>query len=73
VVKLPLQLALLEPWKEKTFTVDSVGAINFLAGPNGSGKSRFAITLKQKLAAAPAISKARSYSEYARERNKSHP
>jgi ABC-type cobalamin transport system ATPase subunit len=51
VIKLPLQLV-PEPRKEKAFTAQSVGAINFLVGPNGSGKSRFAIALKQKLAGA---------------------
>jgi hypothetical protein len=51
VIKLPLQLV-PEPRKEKAFTAQSVGAINFLVGPNGSGKSRFAIALKLKLAGA---------------------
>lgn len=37
------------PWKNKGFSTQQIGAINFLVGPNGTGKSKFAESLKSHL------------------------
>ena len=41
------------PWTDLEFSVDQVGAINYLVGPNGSGKSRFASRLLELLKGRP--------------------
>lgn len=45
--QLSIQLPL--PWKEVTFTCQTLGYVNYLVGPNGSGKSRFAHRLAKSL------------------------
>jgi len=49
VINKKLSFGLPLPWKDKTFSTDQIGAINFLVGPNGSGKSKFAGALKGSL------------------------
>ena len=44
-----LSFELPAPWQHTSFSLDSVGPINFLVGPNGSGKSRFAAVLHNAL------------------------
>jgi energy-coupling factor transporter ATP-binding protein EcfA2 len=46
MIEQKISFALPKPWNNETFSVERIGAINFLVGPNGSGKSRFADVLK---------------------------
>lgn len=45
----PISFSLPDPWQNKIFSTQKIGAINYLVGPNGSGKSRFAMNLKSIL------------------------
>lgn len=49
MIEKHISLNLPKPWKDKEFTIERFGFINYLVGPNGSGKTRFAAVLRQQL------------------------